>query len=142
MSHIAVVSAMAKRPLEEVVAETHDTVRDCATDGAHVIHAEALSSLFSSDAGPQTLQQLWFWPVVAISRLMDLQENYPKAQLFAELCRKFAVGVELSTAYSGLGSAETVFAFIKEALERKNPAAPCEGIVVSACDFFAENSSL
>lgn len=131
------VSAMAKRTFEEVVTE------DCLAESSEhdaVIHTEALPSLFSNDAGPQNLQQLWFWPVVAISRVIDVQETFPRAKLFAELRRKFEVGVELSTAYSGLGSAETAFSFIKEALERKSKGFPCEGTVVSACDFFAEIS--
>ena len=70
-----------------------------------------LEDLSQTDAGPQELSHLWWWPNVAVEKLS-------KFGLLDNVVYKLGMGINLSTAYSGLGAGETVFAFLREAVGR------------------------
>ena len=118
--------AMAKRGFEEMMEHTSaDQRADHGDEG-----------LFDADAGPQTIEQLWFWPTVAISRLGVAEVHNEHAQFVSELVFKIRMGFKMSTAYSGVGSAETALSFIIQAMKRLGVYLDeSEGAtIVSACD--------
>lgn len=118
--------AMAKRGFEEMME--HTSASHSAVDE---------DSWFAPDSGPQTIEQLWFWPAIAISRLGAAEFHSQDAQFVSELVFKMRMGFKMSTAYSGVGSAETALSFIVQAMKRLGVYLDeSEGAtIVSACDF-------
>ena len=71
-----------------------------------------LTQPFVEDCGPRDLQQLWFWPAMALDKLA----NWNLLEILEE---KLVAGVNISTSYSGVGSAETALDFIETACARR-----------------------
>ena len=66
--------AMAKRGFEEMMEHT---------SASHTAVDE--DSWFAPDTGPQTIEQLWFWPTIAISRLGQQNSTAKMPNLFQSL---------------------------------------------------------
>lgn len=80
----------------------------------------------SCDTGPSSLQQLWHWPGLALERLASWG-------LLGNVAKKLERGLEMTTAYSGVGSVETALDFIQTACVRRGLDDGCVE-VMSACD--------
>lgn len=82
-----------------------------SADQEHGVDLFGEADPFPPDLGPMSREQIWHWQCFALDRLS-------KAGLLKHVLRKFHCGVELSTDYSGLGTAETALSFIHRALKR------------------------
>lgn len=101
---------------------------DASPSWAFAAVLQHLTELSIEDAGPQSVSQLWFWPSHAMLRL-------DQAQLLEEVVKKLQGGVRMTSAYSGLGSAETAMHFIWQAVVRHTGRAIAPVEAVAACDL-------
>ena len=81
-------------------------------DGVPKPVQSGLTLPFVEDCGPRDLQQLWFWPAMALDKLASWN-------LLEVLEEKLVVGINMSTSYSGVGSAETALDFLVTACVRR-----------------------
>lgn len=101
---------------------------DAGPSWAFTAVLQHLTELSIEDAGPQSVSQLWFWPSQAVLRL-------DQAELLDEVVKKLERGVRMTSAYSGLGSAETAMHFIWQAVVRHTGRAIAPVEVMAACDL-------
>ena len=77
------------------------------------VDAAFLPELCAADCGPGSCDELWHWPTWAIQRLRQVDHTKTLAENFK------GHGIDLTTDYSGVGTAEIAMHFISIAMQRQ-----------------------